>query len=133
MIEINQDIIYLESAWQHVDFITMKKILLLIILYQFACVSFFLIQFVVFKVDSKACLQKKNFNYSELFLSKKCLKYKLNFSIALCEKPVAPENGLIVCENNLLLEGVSCKSTCNPGKTLFRRIKSMYFLWNIKR
>ena len=35
---------------------------------------------------------------------------------ALCEAPVAPENGKIVCENNFLLEGVSCKSTCNEGK-----------------
>ena len=42
----------------------------------------------------------------------------LNFYIALCKAPVAPENGQINCENNLLLEGVSCKSTCNEGKNL---------------
>ena len=35
---------------------------------------------------------------------------------ALCKALEAPENGKIVCENNILLEGVSCKSTCNEGK-----------------
>ena len=41
---------------------------------------------------------------------------------ALCKAPVAPENGQIVCENNLLLEGVSCKSTCDEGKL----VKTVY-------
>ena len=41
-----------------------------------------------------------------------------NFFTALCKAPVAPENGQIVCENNLLLEGVSCESTCNEGNVL---------------
>ena len=39
-----------------------------------------------------------------------------HFFAALCNAPEAPENGNIVCENNLLLEGVSCKSTCNEGE-----------------
>ena len=50
-----------------------------------------------------------------------CLKIVVNtfsLSTALCKAPVAPENGQIVCENNLLLEGVSCKSTCDEGKLL---------------
>ena len=43
------------------------------------------------------------------------LKYKFVF-LALCKEPEAPENGQIICEENLLLEGISCVSTCNEGK-----------------
>jgi len=42
----------------------------------------------------------------------------------LCDALVAPENGNIVCESNLLLEGVSCMSSCNEGYHLDGIIKS---------
>ena len=35
---------------------------------------------------------------------------------ALCDALVAPENGNIVCDSNVLLAGVSCISSCNKGK-----------------
>ena len=44
-----------------------------------------------------------------------CIRELSYFYTALCEAPVAPENGQIICEDDLLLEGVSCKSVCNEG------------------